>query len=509
MTPAILAIDQGTTRTKAMVFDATGTPIAEATVEVPLTFPTPGWVEADPEALLGSVVDTGRQALATTGAEVVAMGLANQGETVVAWDRRTGEPVYPAIGWQDRRTEDRCERLRDTEAGALITARTGLPLDPYFSATKIAWILDQVAGARALAARGHLLAGTTDAWLLWRLTGRHATDHSTASRTMLYNLSGHDWDDDVLAALDIPRAILPVIRPTVASFGTVDAAVMGRALPVRAAIVDQQGALFGQACFHPGDVKVTYGTGAFVLMNTGPEVPVSHHGLLTTVAWALEPGRGRSADPSGGGRPDGLDYRYALDGGIYVAGAVAQWLRDGLGIVRDVVETADLAASAPDNGGVYFVPALAGLAAPYWDSHARGTILGITRGTTRAHIVRAALEGVAFRSRDVLDAMARDTGKSIGTLRADGGMSANGFLMQMLADIVQARVEVAAVRETTALGTAFLAGLGSGLWTDLDQIARLWRAGHTYSPSGGMNLHEQYRWWQRAVERARGWAAPL
>src|SRR5579884_3206111 len=491
MTQAVLAIDQGTTRTKAIVFDAAARSLAEAAADLPLIYPRPGWVELDPQLLLQSVVETARRALRSTEAEVVALGLDNQGETVVAWDRRDGRPVYNAIVWQDRRTDAECERLKASGAEEIIRERTGLPVDPYFSATKLRWILDTVAGAREMAEGGDLLAGTTDAWMLWHLTGRHVTDDSTASRTMLYNPRMRDWDADVLRLLAIPRGILPAIQPSHSDFGTIRGDILGRELPVTASLVDQQAALFGQACYAPGDLKVTYGTGAFILQNAGDVFPRSEHGLLPTVAWSTSD-----------------RVTYALDGGIYVAGAVVQWLRDELGIIGSVEESSDVAASVPDTGDVVFVPALAGLAAPYWDSYARGTIVGLTRGTSRAQIVRAALEGIAFRTRDVVDAMVTDTGRPISRLKVDGGASANAFLMQFLADILNTEVLVAAEPEATALGAAFMAGLGAGVWRDETQLSTLWRAGRCYRPRAMPDLEGRYRQWTRAVERSRGWAVP-
>lgn len=486
---AILGIDQGTTRTKALVFDADARPLTESASEVPLIYPHPGWVEVDPEHLIQSVVENGRQALASTDAEVVAIGLANQGETVVAWDRDTGQPIYNAIGWQDRRTDSECERLVQSGADRLIRERTGLPVDPYFSATKLRWLLDNVSGARDRAERGDLLAGTTDSWILWRLTGAHLTDDSTASRTMLYNPRTRDWDQDVLDLLDIPGSILPAIQPSCSSFGATSPDIFGRGISVTASLVDQQAALFGQACYAPGDAKVTYGTGAFILVNTGDRIPTSEHGLLPTVAWSMSD-----------------KIVYALDGGIYVAGAAVQWLQEGLGIIQSAEESELLAQSVPDNGGVYVVPALAGLAAPYWDSYARGTILGLTRGSTRAHIVRATLEGIAYRTRDVIDAMARDTGRDVTSIKADGGASANRFLMQFLADVLGVDVRVAAIQETTALGAAFMAGLGAGSWRNLEELASLWREGERYHPCEERDTAALYSRWLQAVERAKGWA---
>ncbi len=489
MKEAILGVDQGTTRTKAIVFDRAASPLAFHSVEVPLTYPRPGWVETDAAALYQSVLDTARTAIEAAKTPIAAMGLANQGETVVAWNRRTGMPIHNAIGWQDRRTSAECEELRSGGAEPFIRERTGLPLDPYFSATKLRWILDHLPEARSLAKRGDLLAGTTDAFFLWRLTGRHQTDHSTASRTMLYNLRDGDWDEEMLRLFAIPRSILPCIELTSGPFGDTGNALSRQPIPITASLADQQAALFGQACHQSGDTKVTYGTGAFILLNAGKSVPTSAHGLVPTVAWAL----------------DG-EITYALDGGMYVAGAVVQWLRDGLGIIRDAAETADLAAAVPDSGGVFFVPALAGLAAPYWDSHARGTIVGITRGTTRAHIVRAALEGIAFRTRDIVEAMVADTGVPLREIKVDGGASSNSFLMQRLATILGCEVSVAATAETTALGVALISGRDAGVWRDIAETAALWREGTRYLPAGPGN-QALYARWREAVTRSRDWAS--
>ncbi len=489
MIPAILAIDQGTTRTKALIFDGQARCLAESASEVPLTYPQPGWVEQDPRDLLQSVVENARAVLTKTCAQILAFGLSNQGETVMIWDRRSGQPLYNAISWQDRRTDDFCDQLTRSEGGQLIQERTGLPIDPYFSATKLRWLLNNVAGVRELVERGELLAGTTDAWLLWCLTGEHRTDDTTASRTMLYNPRTRNWDQEVLDLLQIPRAILPTIQPSCSLFGTIRGDLIGQAMPVTASLVDQQAALFGQACYAPNDVKVTYGTGAFILLNTGNEIPTSRYGLVPTVAWSF-----------------GDNVTYALDGGIYVAGAAVQWLRDGLGIIQSAEETTDLAMSVPDSGGVFFVPALTGLAAPYWDSYARGTIVGLTRGTTRAHLVRATLEGIALNTRDVLSAMEQDTGHPIRSIKVDGGASANSFLMQALADITGVEVHVAAVRETTAFGAALMAGLGVGLWRDQAETATLWQEAACYTPRGDSAIEALYHQWLRAVERAKGWA---
>ncbi|HLL79620.1 MAG TPA: glycerol kinase GlpK [Ktedonobacteraceae bacterium] len=498
MQSAILAIDQGTTRTKALVFDAQARVLAESSSEIPLTYPQSGRVEQDPHDLLRSVIDNARRVLASleaTDTTCLALGLSNQGETVTMWRSDTGEPLYNAISWQDRRTDAFCDALAKSKDGRMLQERTGLPLDPYFSATKLRWLLDNVPDARQLAEQGKLLAGTTDAWLLWSLTGEHRTDETTASRTMLYNPRLRDWDDEALAILNIPRSVLPAIQPSCSHFGVTREELFGYRLPITAALVDQQAALFGQVCYAPGDAKVTYGTGAFILMQTGSDIPTSHFGLVPTVAWSL------SSSTGGMG-----DIRYALDGGIYVAGAAVQWLRDGLGIIQSAEETYAIALSVPDSGGAYFVPALAGLAAPYWDSYARGTIVGLTRGTTRAHLVRATLEGIAYRTRDVLEAMARDTGHALASIKVDGGASDNPFLMQSLADICGVEVRVAATRETTALGAAFMAGLGVGLWNSQDELAALWRQAARYVPRQVDDVEQRYRGWLRAVERAKGWA---
>jgi glycerol kinase len=489
MQPAILAIDQGTTRTKALVFDAQARVLAESSSEIPLIYPQPGWVEQDPRDLLQSVITNARKALAASNANCLAMGLANQGETVTIWRKDSGEPLYNAISWQDRRTAAFCDQLTGSETGKLIEERTGLPIDPYFSATKLHWLLSMVPDARAMAQRGEVLAGTTDAWLLWSLTGEHRTDDTTASRTMLYNPRIRDWDEDVLNALEIPRSILPTIQPSCSRFGTIRADAFGQSLLLAASLVDQQAALFGQACFSPNEVKVTYGTGAFILLNAGQSIPTSRFGLVPTVAWSL---------------PESMSY--ALDGGIYVAGAAVQWLRDGLGIIASAEESAELAMSVPDSGGVYVVPALAGLAAPYWDSYARGVIIGLTRGTTRAHIVRATLEGIAYRTRDVLEAMAQDIGRPIQSIKADGGASQNPFLMQTLADITGVEVRVAAIAETTALGAGFMAGLGAGLWNNQAELAALWQESAHYFPQQQAGGELRYRTWLQAVERSKRWA---
>ena len=437
------------------------------------------------------------QALAdarVAGGEVGAVGITNQRETTLVWERATGAPIHRAIVWQCRRTAPFCERLRADGVEPLVRERTGLVLDAYFSGTKIRWLLDEVAGARARAERGQLAFGTVDSWLLWKLTGGrvHATDASNASRTLCLNLRTGDCDDDLLSLLGVPRAVLPTVVASSGVVGeTVDLGWLPRGVPVAGIAGDQQAALFGQACYAPGTAKNTYGTGCFLLLNTGRAPVVSSHGLLTTIAWRI-----------------GAETTYALEGSVFVAGATLQWLRDGLGILTHAAESEALARSVPDTGGVYFVPAFVGLGAPWWDMYARGVIVGLTRGTTGAHLVRAALEAIAFQSRDVLVAMAADAGVAMGELRVDGGAAANDFLCQFQADLMDVAVLRPAVIETTSLGAAYLAGLGAGLWPSLDDLAGRWTLERRFAPAlGGAARQAQVETWRRAVERARGWAS--
>ena len=490
----VLALDQGTTSSRAIVFDDRGGIVSSAAYEFPQHFPSPGWVEHDPEEIWGSQLRATKAALQKAGiapSAIRAIGITNQRETSVVWEKATGKPIANAIVWQCRRTVETCERLVREGHADLFRERTGLKIDPYFSGTKVRWFLDEVPGLRKRAEAGEVLFGTVDSWLLYRLTGGrvHATDYSNASRTLLYNIRRLDWDEEILRILDVPRAMLPEVRPSSGTFGESDPAVLGARIPIAGIAGDQQAALFGQACFAVGAAKNTYGTGCFVLVNTGAEARASQSGLLTTIAWGIE------------GKVE-----YALEGSVFVAGAAVQWLRDGLGVIHEAGDTEALAREAQNNGGVYFVPAFVGLGAPYWDPYARGTILGITRGTTRGHLVRAALESIAYQSRDVVACMERDAGVGVLDLRADGGATANRFLMQFQADILGRPVIRAAVSETTALGAAFLAGLATGVWSGREDLARQLGAGERFEPTMGEGEREGlYAEWLRAVERARGW----
>ncbi|MEA2604435.1 MAG: glycerol kinase [Acidobacteriota bacterium] len=495
--PHVLALDQGTTSSRAIVFDDSGLGLAMAQREIQQIFPRPGWVEHDPLEIWDSQLATAREALARAGltaSDVAALGITNQRETTLVWDRATGLPLTNAIVWQDRRTADACERLKRAGLDPLFRERTGLVLDPYFSGTKLAWILNHVPGARAAAAAGRLAFGTVDSWLLWKLTGgpdggRHATDVTNASRTLLWNLHTAAWDEELLAAFDIPIEMLPEVLSSSEVYGETVPALLGSPIPIAGIAGDQQAALFGQACLAPGMVKNTYGTGCFLLMNTGERLTPSRHELLTTPAWRL------------GGRTD-----YALEGSVFVAGAVVQWLRDGLGIIRSAGEIEALAASVPDAGGIVLVPAFTGLGAPHWDAYARGALVGITRGTTAAHIARAALEGIAFQVADVLTAMEADSGLPTAELRVDGGATVNNLLMQIQADLMGVPVVRPRVQETTALGAAYLAGLATGVWKDTAEISARWQVERTFEPAldPGRAAEKRARW-RRAVERARSW----
>lgn len=495
----VLSVDQGTSATKALVFDRGGQAIARASVELPTLFPQPGWVEQDPEVIWRTTLDAVRAVLERTGwpdpgLRLGAIGLANQGETVLVWEKDSGRPIHNAIVWQCRRTAGACEALKERGLEPLVRARTGLVLDPYFSASKVAWILDHVPGARRLAREGRLAAGTLDTWLIWKMTGGRelVTDPSTASRTMLFDISGLGWDDELLDLFDIPEGLLARLGPTWGYLGETDPeAFLGLRLPITGSAVDQQAALFGHAAFAAGDAKCTYGTGCFLLANTGSRPALSRHGLLTSVGWVAE----------------GAGCAYVLDGGVFVAGAAVQWLRDGLGLIGAPAETDDLAGRAAGTGGVYFVPSFSGLSAPYWDPHARGTMVGLTRGTTREHVVRATLEAIAYQVRDVLEA-ARDDLPGCGgaALAVDGGPTANRFLMQFQADILGLPVVASEEKEVTARGAAYLAGLGAGLWTGEDEVAGLGRATRRYEPSMAPEERERlYGGWKRAVARAGAW----
>jgi glycerol kinase len=492
---AVLALDQGTTSSRAIVFDREGRIVATAQREFGQHFPQPGWVEHDALEIWSSQLEVASKALAEARlapGDLAAIGIANQRETTVLWDRSNGRPVAPAIVWQDRRTASRCDQLRLDGREALFTSRTGLVLDAYFSGTKLAWLLDHVPGARARAGRGELAFGTIDSWLAWQLTGgaAHVTDASNASRTLLFDIARLDWDDELLGILDIPRSVLPEVIASSGRFAETRCEGLPRGIPLAGMAGDQQAALFGQACTRPGMAKNTYGTGCFLLMNTGSARAVSRNRLLATVAWK----RGNEA-------------HYALEGSVFVAGAAVQWLRDGLGIIAHSREMEPLAASVADSAGVVFVPALSGLGAPYWDPRARGTIVGLTRGTTRAHIARATLEAIAFQSAELIEAMSADSGISLSELRVDGGATANNLLMQMQADLLGVPVVRPVVTETTALGAAYLAGLGVGFWKDEAEIARLWAKDRVFEPAEPRpEAAARFGEWKRAVERARDWA---
>ncbi len=466
----ILAVDQGTTSTRAIVFDARARPVAVAQREFAQHYPQRGWVEHDPEEIWQDTLAVMREALAAAGvaaAGIAAIGIANQRETVVVWERATGEPVHRAIVWQDRRTAEACERLRADGAEALVRARTGLLLDPYFSGTKLAWILDNVPGARARAERGELAFGTIDSFLLWRLTGGsvHATDATNAGRTMLFDIHAQCWDADLLALLRIPDALLPEVRDNSGVFGHTALGLFDASIPIGGMAGDQQAALFGQGCLAPGMAKATYGTGCFVLLNTG-EAVASHNRLLTTPAYRLA---GKTS--------------YALEGSIFVAGAAVKWLRDGIGVIAHAAQTADMAAGVSGNHGVYMVPGFVGLGAPHWDPAARGLICGLTLDSTAAHLARAALESVAYQTHDLAHAMIADGARELEALRVDGGMAANDWLCQFLADVLDVPVDRPAVVETTALGAALLAGLAVGIWRDLDALAALRSRDRRFAPA--------------------------
>lgn len=484
----ILVLDQGTTSSRSLLVDSSGRIVGSAQRPFRQIYPQPGWVEHDPDEIWSTQFDTMKEVVQTTGVpprEIAAIGLANQRETVVAWDRRTGRPISNAIVWQCRRTTEICERLKTEGWSPRVQERTGLVIDSYFSAPKIAWLLQNHPDARRMAAEGSLLVGTVDSWLLWKLTGgqAHATDASNASRTMLYDIHHLRWDEELADALSIPLHILPEVKASNATFGTLDPSLVGAPIPITAVLGDQQAALFGQACFHPGMAKATYGTGAFLLMQTGKKAVPSSRGLLTTIAWNL----------------DG-EMSYALEGSIFIAGAAVQWLRDELQLIAHAADSEEVAASVPDTGGVYVVPAFVGLGAPHWIEEARGTIVGLTRGSNRSHIVRAVLESIAYQVRDVLEAMQGDAAIALNELRVDGGASANNFLMQFQADILGVNVRRPASVESTAIGAAYLAGLGSGLWKDLKEIEAIWTESQAYAPQmPSDDVERLYAGWQRAV----------
>ena len=492
---AVLALDQGTTGSSAVVFDEAGTIRGSADREIRQFYPASAHVEHDPEEIFATTVAVGREALTRAGldsSEVAAIGITNQRETTVVWERATGRPIHPAVVWQSRASAAICERLRSDGHEKLVRERTGLVIDAYFSGTKVRWILDQVAGAQKRAEAGELVCGTIDTWLIWKLTGgrTHVTDVSNASRTLVFDIHRGVWDDDLLGLLSIPRSMLATPVRSSGIVAEADAQHFGRALPIAGVAGDQQAALFGQTCFAAGEAKNTYGTGCFLLVNTADRAALASGGLLTTIAWDTG---------------DGI--RYALEGSAFITGAAVQWLRDGLGIIATAAETESLAAGLAGNDNVYLVPAFTGLGAPHWDMYARGLLIGIERGTTRAHVVRATLESIAYQTRDLLEAM-RAAGQPIEVLRVDGGGTANGFLMQFQADVAGIPVEVAAIQETTALGAAFLAGLATGVWKSPNDLRRRRAVAARYEPR--MSADERdglYAGWQRAVERSRGWAS--
>lgn len=494
MSRYILSLDQGTTSSRAIVLGRDGRVVACAQQEFPQIYPQPGHVEHNPEAIWDSQLATARSALKIAGltaGDIAAVGVTNQRETTVLWDRQTGKPVANAIVWQSRITAEICTQLKLAGHEETFRSRTGLVLDPYFSGTKIKYLLDSIPGLRSRAERGEILFGTIDTFLAWRLSGGklHITDPSNASRTLLFNIHTGEWDDELLRLMNVPRAILPAVRASSEVYGEIDAVHLGGSIPLAGIAGDQQAATFGQCCFDPGTAKNTYGTGCFMLMNTGHRPVASTTGLLTTVAWRI-----------------GDQTTYAVEGSIFIAGAAVQWLRDGLGLIERASDIEALAASVPDNGGVYFVPALAGLGAPFWDPHARGTIVGLTRGTTKGHLARATLEAMAYQTRDVLDAMQHDAGVPLAELKVDGGAAANNSLLQFQSDILSTRVRRPVVQETTALGAAYLAGLAVGYWKDMNDLRQNWGLDREFTPHMDSRIRDGlYGEWQRAIERSRGW----
>lgn len=489
----ILSLDQGTTSSRAILFDTEARIVSQGQYEIKQSFPQPGWVEHDPEQIWDTQLAAARDAIARGGVpveEISAIGITNQRETALIWDKITGKPIYPAIVWQDRRTAERCEELKKKGLEKEIASKTGLVVDAYFSATKLSWILDHVEGARERALNGELLAGTVDSWLIWKLTGGavHATDVTNASRTLLYDLHELRWDEKLMEELNIPSSILPEVRMSGGDFGVTDPGWFGVEIPIRSVLGDQQAALFGHTCLEPGSAKNTYGTGCFILMNTGTEAVVSSHGLLTTVAWGM-----------------GDEIYYALEGSVFVAGAAVQWLQEGLGLIEEPAGSENKAMEVEDSEGVVVVPAFTGLGAPYWDMYARGAVFGLTRGTTAAHLVRATLESLAFQSRDVIGAMEKDAGMPLKGLRVDGGAVRNNLLMQFQSDILGNEVTRTTYAETTALGAALLAGLTSGIWTR-EQLERFNKAEKVFSPEmDEVERERRYNAWKDAVSRTMGW----
>ena len=492
----VLGIDQGTTGTTVLIFNHDSDVVGQAASEFTQHYPQPGWVEHDANEIWDvslKVIEDALNEAGISAEDLNAVSITNQRETIVMWERETGEPVHNAIVWQDRRTAEYCDELAERGVEETLNKKTGLLIDPYFSGTKVRWMLENVDGLRQKAESGEIAFGTIDSWMVWKLTGGnvHITDYTNASRTLLFNIHDLQWDDEMCDILEVPKEILPEVKPSSYIFGETDPdSFLGATIPVAGIAGDQQAALFGEACFEPGLAKNTYGTGSFVLMNTGTEAVGSDEGLLTTIAWGL------------GDEP----VEYALEGAIFVTGAAVQWLRDGLGIIEDASETEELAKSVDSNDGVYFVPALVGLGAPHWDAYARGAILGITRGNTKAHIARAALESMAYQTRDVVEAMVKDSGIEVKSFRADGGAVANEFLMQFQADILGVDVEVPEITETTAVGSAYMAGLATGFWESKDEIAEKWALQNRYEPQMDEDERERlHNMWLKAVERSKGW----
>ncbi len=495
MAKFILSLDQGTTSSRTIVFDENGTLIAQAQQEFEQIFPQSGWVEHDANEIWETQLQTARDAIAKAGIsveDIAGIGITNQRETTVVWDRETGRPIANAIVWQDRRTAEFCDSLKEQGHAEVIQQKTGLVVDAYFSGTKVKWLLDHVPGAREKANAGELAFGTIDSWLVWNLTGGslHITDASNASRTMLLNIGTVDWDDELLDLLDVPPSVLPEVRASSEVYGETETELFGGGIPISGIAGDQQAALFGQACHSPGMAKNTYGTGCFLLMNTGTERVASKNNLLTTIAWTING-----------------ETEYALEGSVFIGGAVVQWLRDQLGIIKSAPEIEALAASVPDSDGVYFVPAFAGLGAPYWDQYARGTIVGLTRGSGKAHLARAALDAIAFQSLELLEAMTADSGIELRELRVDGGASMNDLLMQTQADLAGVSVVRSGIAETTALGAAYLAGLAAGVWGSKEEIAGQWAESKRYLPDEEKeDVGEKISKWKEAVKRSAGWA---
>ncbi|MBQ4900623.1 glycerol kinase GlpK [Paenibacillus sp. Marseille-P2973] len=488
----ILALDQGTTSSRAILFNREGVIVHSAQREFPQYFPKPGWVEQQPNEIWGSILAVIASCLSESGIkprQIAGIGITNQRETTVVWEKETGNPIYPAIVWQSRQTADICEQLKSAGLNDTFRKKTGLLIDPYFSGTKVKWILDHVPGSRARAEKGELLFGTIDTWLIWKLSGGklHVTDYSNASRTLMFNIHDLCWDDELLKLLDVPKAMLPEVRSSSEIYGTtIPYHFFGEQVPIAGAAGDQQAALFGQTCFEQGMIKTTYGTGCFMLMNTGEKPVASEHGLITSIAWGI------------GGKVE-----YALEGSIFVSGSAIQWLRDGLRMFRDAKDSEAYAARVESTEGVYVVPAFVGLGSPYWDSDVRGAVFGLTRGTTKEHFIRATLESLAYQTKDILGAMEQDSGFTVRKLRVDGGAVSNGFLMEFQSDIVNLPVERPVVRETTALGAAFLAGLAVGYWSDRDEICRTWSLDRRFEPTMETEVRESlYGGWKKAVHAA-------